>query len=165
MMKTVQNLSLLNTLWLALAIGLMQPLNAKAADLPAQVPIVEFGSAQITLKDVRLTVEYAHNFEQRARGLMHRADLCAQCGMLFEFEYPRTAGFWMKNTLIPLDIAYIDSDGIIADIKPMYPLVLESVPSSRPVKYALEMNQGWFVKQGIIVGDKMDVVNRSMVSE
>lgn len=123
---------------------------------------VEFGSAQIAVKDAALSVEYAHNFQQRARGLMYRQDMCENCGMLFEFDYARTAGFWMKNTLIPLDIAYIDSDGVIADIKPMYPLVLKSVPSSREVLYALEMNQGWFNKQGINVGDRMQIISRTL---
>lgn len=123
---------------------------------------VEFGSAQIAVKDVTLSVEYAHNFQQHARGLMYRQDMCENCGMLFEFDYAHTAGFWMKNTLIPLDIAYIDSDGVIADIKPMYPLVLKSVPSSREVLYALEMNQGWFNKQGINVGDRMQIISRTL---
>ena len=124
--------------------------------------VIAFGEAQLALNDIAITVEYAHSFEQRARGLMHRADLCAECGMLFEFNRPRVAGFWMKNTLIPLDIAYIDSKGVIADIKPMHPLVLESVPSSRPVKYALEMNQGWFAKKGVRVGDKVRVIKRTL---
>lgn len=131
------------------------------SELTRSVPNVEFGTAQIALADVILDLEYAHNFEQRARGLMYRNSLCEDCGMLFEFDYVRRAGFWMKNTLIPLDIAYIDSDGTIADIKPMYPLVLEPVPSSRAVLYALEMNQGWFKKQGIRVGDKMQIIKRS----
>ncbi len=121
---------------------------------------VNFGQAIIQVGEQRLTVEYAGTFEQRARGLMYRTELCDSCGMLFEFEYPREAGFWMKNTLIPLDIAYLDKRGVITDIKPMYPLVLDPVPSSKPVLYALEMNQGWFAANDVVVGDRITIISQ-----
>jgi hypothetical protein len=137
----------------------------KSQQLTQPTTQVEFGVAHIVVKDKPLNVEFAHNFEQRARGLMYRDALCEDCGMLFEFDYARTAGFWMKNTFIPLDIAYIDGQGVIADIKPMYPLLLKSVSSSRDVLYALEMNQGWFEKQGIAVGDRIQIISRVMANQ
>ncbi len=121
---------------------------------------VSFGQAVVEINQQRLTVEYATTFEQRSRGLMFRKELCDSCGMLFKLEYPRFAGFWMRNTYVPLDIAYIDKQGVIADIKPMFPLNEEPVPSSRKVLYALEMNQGWFAKNNIEVGDKVTFVSQ-----
>lgn len=116
-----------------------------------------FGEIVIRVKDVSLTVEYADTFKLRNRGLMFRRILCAQCGMLFHFGSQRPAGMWMKNTFIPLDVAFIRQDGVITDIKAMEPHDLTSISSSEPVLYALEMNQGWFVKNGIKVGDILKI--------
>lgn len=117
-------------------------------------------SETITFDDIQLKInanvyhlEYADTFERRARGLMHRASLCKDCGMLFKFSQPRMAGFWMKNTLIPLDIAFVRADGTITDIKAMQPHDLTTTNSSQSVLYAWEMNQGWFAKNAIKVGD------------
>ncbi|MBT0585270.1 DUF192 domain-containing protein [Alteromonas oceanisediminis] len=126
---------------------------------------IEFGRAVVEVNDIQLDVEYASTYAQRARGLMDRAELCGDCGMLFEFESARMAGFWMKNTLIPLDIAYIDSRGIIVDIKPLQPLDLTSVPSSKPVLHALEMNQGWFAANQVSEGDTLTVLQRFSAQE
>ncbi|GAC34035.1 DUF192 domain-containing protein [Paraglaciecola polaris] len=109
----------------------------------------------ITVKNVPLEVEYAHTFEQRAAGLMYRKSMCQQCGMLFKFSGSKKASMWMQNTFIALDVAFIRSDGVIADIKPMQPHDLTSVGASQAVLYALEMNQGWYAKNGIKVGDTM----------
>lgn len=121
--------------------------------LPVSGEPVAFGDIQLKVKQNVYTLEHAKTFEQRAMGLMHRESLCEQCGMLFQFEQPRTAGFWMKNTLIPLDIAFVRADGIITDIKRMQPLDLNTTKSSQQVLYAWEMNPGWFKKNGIQVGD------------
>lgn len=114
-----------------------------------------FAHATITVKDLSLDVEYAKTAQQRARGLMFRKDLCEDCGMLFLFTPPRRASMWMKNTFVPLDVAFIDRDGVITDIKPLQPHDLTSVGASTKVMYALEMNQGWFAKNKIKVGDQI----------
>ncbi|QHJ13242.1 hypothetical protein FX988_03503 [Paraglaciecola mesophila] len=129
---------------------LIQVVNAQEATQHQTLPTV-----QITLQDITLEVEYAHTFEQRAMGLMYRKTLCGQCGMLFKFSGSKKASMWMQNTFLALDVAFITSDGVITDIKPMQPHDLTSVGASQAVLYALEMNQGWFAKNGIKVGDKM----------
>lgn len=121
---------------------------------------VEFDSVRIQINDIKLELEYAQQFEQRARGLMFRKSLCEDCGMLFRFEPEKQASMWMKNTFIPLDVAFIDRNGVITDIKPLQPQDLTSVGASKVVKYALEMNQGWFAKHDIHVGDQL-IVNPS----
>ena len=117
----------------------------------------EFHEAWLELNGKWLKVEFADTWELRAQGLMFRTKLCEDCGMLFQFDRSRIVSMWMKNTLIPLDVAYFESGGKIIDIKQMQPLDLSSVPSSAPVYYALEMNQGWFAKNGIKEGDSIKV--------
>jgi uncharacterized membrane protein (UPF0127 family) len=134
-----------------LAIFAASPVNGKS---------VTFGDIQLEVNQNVYTLEYAKTFEQRAKGLMHRQSLCENCGMLFQFEHPRNAGFWMKNTLIPLDIAFVKADGTITDIKSMQPLDLNTTKSSQPVLYAWEMNPGWFAKNGIKVGDTVSIPSK-----
>jgi uncharacterized membrane protein (UPF0127 family) len=112
-----------------------------------------FPEIQIKVKQQVFALEYANTFELRAQGLMHREELCNNCGMLFNFEQSRRAGMWMKNTLIPLDVAFIRADGKITDIKAMQPHDLTTTGSSERVLYAWEMNQGWFAKNQVKVGD------------
>lgn len=114
-----------------------------------------FEHIDINVGDRQLNVEYANTFELRAQGLQFRTELCPDCGMLFKFEKARQASMWMKNTLIPLDVAFINNDGEIVNIEAMEPLNLNSVLSKGPVRYALEMNQGWFAKNGLKAGDKV----------
>ncbi|MFA3792985.1 DUF192 domain-containing protein [Aliiglaciecola sp. SL4] len=118
---------------------------------------LEFEKAKVKINEIELTVEYAKSFEQRARGLMYRKELCNSCGMLFNFSRPRIGGMWMKNTFIPLDVAYIDEQGVITDILGMQPHDLTSINSSTEVLYALEMNLGWFAKHNVKVGDVVNV--------
>jgi uncharacterized membrane protein (UPF0127 family) len=99
--------------------------------------------------------EVALTPEQRAIGLMHRREMASNDGMLFVFEEPARQCFWMKNTLLPLSIAFLADDGTVVDIADMQPQTLDSHCSSRPVRYALEMNQGWFAKRGIKPGSKL----------
>lgn len=119
------------------------------------VNAVEFDDISVSINDITLELELAHKFEQRAYGMMYRKTLCEMCGMLFVFESEKKASMWMKNTFVPLDVAFIDSKGIITDIKPLHPHDLSSVGASKVVKYALEMNQGWFAKHNIRVGDQL----------
>lgn len=122
----------------------------------AQGP-VEFAQATIVINDKPLTVEFAQTQMQRARGLMFRKSLCDDCGMLFYFSPARKASMWMKNTYVALDVAFIDRNGVITDIKPLMPQDLTSVGASKVVTYALEMNQGWFAANNVRVGDQISV--------
>lgn len=106
-----------------------------------------------------LTLEYAESFELRAQGLMFRKSLCGDCGMLFNYHQSKMAGMWMKNTFIPLDVAFIRQDGVITDIKAMQPHDETTTASSEKVLYAWEMNQGWFKRNNISVGDKVVVAD------
>jgi uncharacterized membrane protein (UPF0127 family) len=105
----------------------------------------------IKAKEIR--VEVAKTPDERALGLMNRKQLEKDEGMLFIFESEGYHSFWMKNTLLPLSIAFIDKDGRIVDIKDMKPLSLDSHSPSKQVLYALEMNKGWFKKNGVKIGD------------
>ena len=104
---------------------------------------------------VAVDVELAQTEEQRNKGLMYRTNLEDGKGMLFIFTEDQILSFWMKNTLIPLSIAYITYDGTIADIRDMHPNNTNPVHSSRSVRYALEVPQGWFGRAGIKAGDKV----------
>jgi uncharacterized membrane protein (UPF0127 family) len=87
---------------------------------------------------------------------MGRKELAEGQGMLFVFSRPQPMGFWMKDTLIPLSIAYLNAEGIIREIHDMAPLTENPVPSVfRDLVYALEVPQGWFAKNGILAGDKV----------
>ena len=105
---------------------------------------------------VTLEVELAQTVQQQQRGLMERTELGKNRGMLFVFDQEQPLSFWMKNTLIPLSIAYIDGSGTIVDIQDMQPLDETLYPSAVPAKYALEVNQGFFGENGINVGDRME---------
>lgn len=119
---------------------------------------VEFDRIDIEVGGKALNVEYAHKFEQRAQGLMFREKLCGDCGMLFKYPKQKVASMWMKNTLIPLDVAFIKADGTIVDILAMQPQDLTSIRSSENVLYALEMNQGWFAENDIDVGQVIKIL-------
>ncbi len=105
------------------------------------------------LKDKEIWVEVAKTPEEAAQGLMGRKHLDKDGGMLFIFENEGYHAFWMKNTLIPLSIAFIDKEGRIVKITQMKPLTLKSHAPPKPVLYALEMNKGWFSTNGIREGD------------
>jgi uncharacterized membrane protein (UPF0127 family) len=102
-----------------------------------------------------ILAEVAQTPEQRANGLMLRTTMAANEGMLFAFEESAQQCFWMKNTLLPLSIAFIADDGTIVNIADMKARALDSHCSAKPVRFALEMNQGWFAKRGIKPGFKL----------
>ena len=110
-------------------------------------------------KKVEVRVEIADDLFEQTRGLMYRTELGEDRGMLFAYPDERKLTFWMKNTFIPLSIAYIDSKGRIVDILDMKPF--DDKPphyvSSEPVQYALEVNKGFFEKQGVKIGDRVDL--------
>jgi len=102
-----------------------------------------------------ITAEVARTPDQRAIGLMHRPTMPANDGMLFVFEEPGQQCFWMKNTLLPLSIAFLADDGSIVNIDEMQPQTLDSHCSKKPVRFVLEMNKGWFDKRAIKPGAKI----------
>jgi len=119
-------------------------------------------SPQLDLPRVTLTAgmhlihaQVAATHEQRATGLMFRKDMPTSEGMLFVFEQPSSQCFWMKNTLLPLTAAFVADDGTIVNLADMKPQTTNSHCSARPVRYVLEMNQGWFAKRGIKAGNKL----------
>ena len=105
---------------------------------------------------VTIRAEIALSPAQQAQGLMHRKELKDGNGMLFVFQRDDILSFWMKNTLVPLSIAYIASDGRILEIYDMEPGNLNPVRSSRSARYALEVPQGWFLRAGLGPGDRLD---------
>jgi uncharacterized membrane protein (UPF0127 family) len=110
------------------------------------------------LGEIKFNARIACNHTERQKGLMHIQNMPENDGMLFLFKQEGAQGFWMKNTLIPLDIGYFTTDYILREIHPMYPRNLDSVKSNRDdIQFALEMNQGWFRKNGIIPGTKLNL--------
>ena len=102
-----------------------------------------------------INAEVAQSPQERATGLMLRQSMPANQGMLFVFEQAEQQCFWMKNTLIPLDIAFVAGDGTIINIEHMKPLSLDNHCSTKPVRMALEMNEGWFARKGVSAGSKL----------
>ena len=102
-----------------------------------------------------INAELATTPQQREIGLMMRPSMAVNDGMLFVFERPGQQCFWMKNTLIPLDAAFVDDGGAIVNIAHMKPQTLDGHCSEKPVRYVLEMNDGWFAKRGIKPGFKL----------
>ena len=102
-----------------------------------------------------IDAQLAQTPEQREIGLMFRPSMPANEGMLFTFERPAQQCFWMKNTLIPLDAAFVDDSGAIVNIEHMKPQTLDGHCSEKPVRYVLEMNDGWFAKRGIKPGFRL----------
>lgn len=106
-------------------------------------------------KKVNVVVEIAKTQVQQAQGFMNRKKIPDGTGMIFVYDVDQVLSFWMKNTPVALDIAYIDKDGIIRDIFDMTPFSQMTVKSTRSVRYALEVPKGWFDKNSIKVGDKV----------
>ena len=102
-----------------------------------------------------IRAEVAATPEERALGLMHRSHLGDNQGMVFLFDQPAMQCMWMKNTLIPLSVAFIADDGRILNIEDMAPQTEDNHCAARPARYALEMNRGWFSRHGIAPGMKI----------
>ncbi|MCL2007840.1 MAG: DUF192 domain-containing protein [Treponema sp.] len=121
-----------------------------------------FETRELTIESrggpVKIIAEIALTDAQRSQGLMHRRELNDGHGMLFIFERDQLLSFWMKDTYIPLSIAFISSDGRILEIHDMIPLDLSPIRSGRSARYALEVPQGWFDRAGIVIGDRMNPI-------
>ncbi len=124
-------------------------LSCKSKKLPSQnITIIRQDG-----KELIVNAEIAEKAEDRNRGFMERKNIPDGTGMLFIFDRDQILSFWMKNTPHPLSIAYIDSKGQIRDIFDMTPFSTASIISTSSVRYALEVPQGWFKKNGITKGD------------
>jgi uncharacterized protein len=137
---------------LLMAVVLTAPMLAGATEGKPQLdlPVVTLQAGMHLIR-----AQVAQTPEQRATGLMFRKEMPTNEGMLFVFEAPAPQCFWMKNTLLPLSIAFLADDGTIVNIREMKPQSLDSHCSAKPVRYVLEMNQGWFAKRGIQPGNKL----------
>ena len=123
--------------------------------LPWMVSAQPLARIQLSAGLHLIHAEVADTFTSRMQGLMHRESLGANDGMLFIFDDSGTQCMWMKNTLIPLSVAYIADDGSIVNIEDMTPHSEESHCTKRPVRFALEMNRGWFASKGLRAGSKL----------
>ena len=124
-----------------------------AARTPPQdiLPIITLRIGTVTVE-----AEVADESDERTIGLMGREELAEGKGMLFVFREPQAMGFWMRDTLVPLSIAYINAAGVIREIHDMQPLDETPARSAfRDLLYALEVPQGWFAKNGILAGDRV----------
>jgi len=122
---------------------------------PPAVPGAELPVDWLTVGGHQITVELARRPAERSRGLMFRQSLPPDHGMLFLFPRDDVQAFWMRNTTIPLSIAYADARGRIVRIADLEPLDERPVASVGPARYALEMNRGWFAAHGVAAGDRI----------
>jgi len=107
---------------------------------------------------MQLAVEQPDNMSEMMRGLMGRRDLAEDQGMLFVYQNAQPVSFWMRNTPTPLDIGFFTKDGVLTEVRQMFPFDETSVPSARAdIKFALEMNQGWFARHGLKSGAQLDL--------
>jgi uncharacterized membrane protein (UPF0127 family) len=139
--------------WLVILIGIIFSFPADSAlACPLELPTI-----RVAVKGHELTIELATTPEARSCGLSLRDSLPANRGMLFVYAEPEVLTFWMKNTRMPLSIAFIEPDGRVVSIQKMNPFPLTTVYASPvPALYALEVNQGWFEENGVGLGDVIE---------
>ena len=116
--------------------------------------------SQLIVGNERITAEIAATAHSRAAGLMGRESMPEDHGMLFVYASDNVLTFWMKDTSLPLSIAFADAGGTILHITDMEPFSRDLVPSGFPARYALEMNQGWFSRHGVLRGDAIRGIPR-----
>lgn len=140
--------NLVSTLLLALLVG-------HGAASGQNLPQTDLLRTKLSVGMYQIDAQVAASAEQREIGLMFRKDMPQHEGMLFIFENPSRLCFWMKNTPLPLTAAFVADDGSIVNLEDMKPYTTESHCSAKPVRYVLEMNQGWFAKKGVKPGAKI----------
>ncbi|TMG72613.1 MAG: DUF192 domain-containing protein [Betaproteobacteria bacterium] len=115
-----------------------------------QLPVVQLNAGMHLIR-----AELAADYGSRMTGLMYRATMASNAGMLFIFDEAQQQCMWMKNTLLPLSVAFIDDSGTIINVEDMAPQTEDSHCAKRPARYALEMNRGWFAARGIKPGTRL----------
>jgi uncharacterized protein len=133
------------------AMGALAALPSPAQD----VPQMDLPRVKLTAGMFQINAQVAATPEQRQTGLMHRREMPQMEGMLFVFEHAAPQCFWMKNTLLPLTAAFVADDGSIVNLADMKPQTTDSHCSAKPVRFVLEMNQGWFARKGLKAGSKL----------
>ena len=121
-----------------------------------QLPVVQLNAGMHLIR-----AEVAADYGSRMTGLMYRASMPPNAGMLFIFDDSERQCMWMKNTLIPLSVAFIDEEGKVINIEDMAPQTEDSHCAARPSRYALEMNRGWFAARGIKAGTTIGGIVKS----
>jgi uncharacterized membrane protein (UPF0127 family) len=149
----------LRPLFLLVALLLLAT-GCRPATPPSGLPVV-----QLRLGDKNFTLEVASTEESRERGLMRRDSMPADHGMIFVFVHADPVSFYMKNTRIPLDIVFLDENGVVISISQMKPYDLTTTPSGGPAKWAIELNQGAAADAGIKVGDKVEIPESARTAE
>jgi uncharacterized membrane protein (UPF0127 family) len=134
----------------ALSLGLTALIASAQTEPQPKLPTVTLTAGMHAIQ-----AEVARTDEQRQMGLMLRKEMAPHEGMLFVFDEPAVHCFWMKNTLLPLSIAFLADDGTIVNIADMPPQTTDSHCPAKAVRYALEMNQGWFAKRGLKSGFRL----------
>ena len=122
-----------------------------AAGQPQQLPVIQLRAGMHLIQ-----AEVARTPQEHAIGLMWRKEMPTNHGMIFAFPKAGVQCFWMKNTLLPLSVAFIDDNGRVVNIDEMKPQTEDSHCSAEPVRFVLEMNSGWFQKRGIKAGSKIE---------
>ena len=147
---TARSLTAISLALLALASG--STANAQQA---TRFPVVSLTAGMHVIR-----AEVAASEAERQQGLMYREKMGANEGMVFLFGAPASVCMWMKNTYIPLSVAFIDDDGKIVNIEDMQPQTTDSHCAKKPIRYALEMNQGWFRQKNIKPGMQIEGLPR-----
>ena len=135
---------------LVLAVQVLPVAAQRDAEQPQRLQAIRLGAGMHNIR-----AELAQTPDQRQKGLMYRRDLASHEGMLFVFEQATPQCFWMRNTPTPLTIAFVADDGTIVNLADMKPFDESSHCSTQPVRFVLEMHQGWFAKRGIKAGFKL----------
>lgn len=143
---------------LAMIVLLISSCSAQSANSQdTNKPNPQLKTVMLKAGDIQIKVEVAATELERTRGLMFRKSLADGKGMLFVFDSDQKVAFWMKNTSLPLSVAYIGSDGTIHQILDLVPFSEEPRSADRSVRYALEVPQGWFAKVGLKAGDRLEI--------
>lgn len=137
----------------ALAFGMLLATTAMAE---AEMPLMELRAGFH-----RIEAEVAATDQNRQLGLMNRKAMAQQRGMLFVFSHENTHCMWMRNTFIPLSVAFMDADGVIINIEDMQPQTENNHCARKPARYALEMNLGWFAQRGIKPGTRLGGMDKA----
>lgn len=126
-----------------------------------QIPQPELPRIALSIGIYAVQAEVANTFASRAVGLMARRTMAPNHGMLFVFPAVETQCMWMRNTVLPLAVAFIDEQGVIANIAEMEPMTETSHCATKPVRFALEMNRGWFAAKGIKPGTRIGGLDKA----